>query len=112
MGRDRSNKGAQQTRMNQYTAQRAGGSLHKDSPGPTDKEGEPTGAQILAPIEESGQAVQMEIDVMAVDVNLLRADMRVLAERSVATEQQVTCMQTDIDTLKATISILRLKCAS
>ncbi|KAJ1106504.1 hypothetical protein NDU88_003905 [Pleurodeles waltl] len=95
--------------MDQYTTQSAGGILQKDSPGPTDKGGEPTGAQILAAIEASGQAVQMQISAMAADVYLLRADMRVVAERSVATEQQVTCIQTDTDTLKATVAILEAK---
>ncbi|KAJ1173119.1 hypothetical protein NDU88_004960 [Pleurodeles waltl] len=92
MSKDRSNKGTQQTRMDQYTAHAAGESLQKDSPGPTDNGGEPTGAQILAAIEASGQAVQMQIAAMAVDVNLLRPEMRVVAERLVATEQQVTCI--------------------
>ncbi|KAJ1177065.1 hypothetical protein NDU88_002329 [Pleurodeles waltl] len=88
MGKDRSSKGVQQTRMDQYTAQNAGGSLQKDSSGPTEKGAEPTGAQILAAFEASGQAVQTVIAAMAVNVNLLRADLRVVAERSVATEQQ------------------------
>ncbi|KAJ1204463.1 hypothetical protein NDU88_008240 [Pleurodeles waltl] len=63
MGNDRSNKGAQQTRMDQYTAQSAGESLQKDSPGPTDKGGEPNGAQILAAIEASRQAVQTMVQL-------------------------------------------------
>ncbi|KAJ1185905.1 hypothetical protein NDU88_002691 [Pleurodeles waltl] len=33
MGKDRANKGTQQTRMDQYTAQSAGASLQKDPPG-------------------------------------------------------------------------------
>ncbi|KAJ1082259.1 hypothetical protein NDU88_002427 [Pleurodeles waltl] len=59
--------------------------------------------QILAAIEASGQAVQAQIAAMAVDVNLLRVDLRVVAEHSVATEQQVIGLQADIDALKATI---------
>ncbi|KAJ1098798.1 hypothetical protein NDU88_003905 [Pleurodeles waltl] len=46
---------------------------------------------------------------IAVDVNLLRADLRVMAEQSVAPEQQVTCMQSDVDTLKASVDILKAK---
>ncbi|KAJ1083887.1 hypothetical protein NDU88_004042 [Pleurodeles waltl] len=109
MGKDRSNKDAQQTRMDQYTAQCAEGSVQKDSPGPTDKGGEPTRAQILAAIEASGQVVQTQIAAMAVDVNLLGADLRVVADRLAATEQQVTCIQIDIDKLKATVAILEAK---
>ncbi|KAJ1181713.1 hypothetical protein NDU88_006915 [Pleurodeles waltl] len=108
MGKNRSKKGAQQTRMDQYTAQRAGESLQKASR-PTDKGGKPTGAQILAAIEASGQVVQKQIATMTVDVNLLRADLWVMAERLVATEQQVTCIQTDTDMLKATVAILEAK---
>ncbi|KAJ1112148.1 hypothetical protein NDU88_000416 [Pleurodeles waltl] len=42
-------------------------------------------------------------------VNLLRTDLRVVAERSVATEKQVTCLQSEIDTLKASVAILEAK---
>ncbi|KAJ1118130.1 hypothetical protein NDU88_006325 [Pleurodeles waltl] len=72
MGKDRSNKGAQQTRMDQYTAQSAEGSLQNDSSGSIDKGGEPTGAQTLAALEASGQAVQTQLPAMAMDVNFLR----------------------------------------
>ncbi|KAJ1154069.1 hypothetical protein NDU88_006826 [Pleurodeles waltl] len=109
MDKDRSHKGAQQTRMDQYTTQSTGGSLQKDSPSPTGKGDEPTGAQIFAAIEASRQAVQTQIAAMVVDVNLLRAEWRVVAERWVAPEQQVTCLQIDIDTLKATVAILETK---
>ncbi|KAJ1125051.1 hypothetical protein NDU88_003490 [Pleurodeles waltl] len=109
MGKDRSSKGAQQTQMDQNTAQSAGGSLQKDSSGPTEKGAELTGAQILADIEASGQAVQTQIAAIAVDVNPLRADLRVVTERLVATEQQVACMQSDIDTLKASVATLEVK---
>ncbi|KAJ1135282.1 hypothetical protein NDU88_001723 [Pleurodeles waltl] len=101
-----SNKGAQQTKMEQYTAQNAGGSLQKDYRMPTGKGDEPTGIQILAAIEASGQAVQVQIAAIAVDINLLRVDLRVVAEHSVATEKQVTSLQTDMDTLKATVRFL------
>ncbi|KAJ1172404.1 hypothetical protein NDU88_004251 [Pleurodeles waltl] len=50
---------------------------------PSNKGSEPTGTQILAAIEASGQAVKSQIAAIAVDVNLLRADVRVVAERSV-----------------------------
>ncbi|KAJ1100111.1 hypothetical protein NDU88_005200 [Pleurodeles waltl] len=76
MGKDRANKGTQQTRMDQYTAQNAGASLQKDPPGPSEKGAEPTGAQILAAIESSSRATQTQIAAIAVDVNLLRADLR------------------------------------
>ncbi|KAJ1118241.1 hypothetical protein NDU88_006436 [Pleurodeles waltl] len=59
----------------------------------------PRGLPLLAPCGDSGGPV-------AVDVNLLRADLRVVAERSVATEQKVTCMQSDVDILKASVATL------
>ncbi|KAJ1198306.1 hypothetical protein NDU88_002148 [Pleurodeles waltl] len=90
MGKDRANKGTQQTQMDQYTAQSAGASLQKDPPGPSEKGAEPTGAQILANIESSSRPTQTQITSIAADVNLLRANLRVVAERSVATEQKVT----------------------
>ncbi|KAJ1185887.1 hypothetical protein NDU88_002673 [Pleurodeles waltl] len=95
--------------MDQYTTQSAEGSLQKDSSGPIDEGGEHTRAQIVAAIEAFGQAVQTQIGAMAVDINVLRADLRVVAERSVATESQVTGMQMDIDTLKATVATLEAK---
>ncbi|KAJ1158047.1 hypothetical protein NDU88_010743 [Pleurodeles waltl] len=92
--------------MDQYTVQSSGVSLQKDPPAPLEKGAEPTGAQILAAIESSRQAMQTQIAAIAVDVNLLRADLRVVAERSVATEKQVTCLQSEMDTLKALVAIL------
>ncbi|KAJ1180362.1 hypothetical protein NDU88_005584 [Pleurodeles waltl] len=76
MGKDRANKGTQQTRMDRYTAQSSGASLQKDPPGPLQKGAEPTGAQILAAIESSSLATQTQIAAIAVDVNLLRADLK------------------------------------
>ncbi|KAJ1213120.1 hypothetical protein NDU88_000759 [Pleurodeles waltl] len=106
MGKDKAEKGTQQTRMDQYTAHTMGGTLPQEPPCPVNKGSKPTGTQILATIEASGQAVKSQIAAMAVDVNLLRADLRVVAECSVATEQQVTSMQTDIDTLKTSVAAL------
>ncbi|KAJ1109125.1 hypothetical protein NDU88_006490 [Pleurodeles waltl] len=79
MGKDRANKGTQQTRMDQYTAQSSGASLQKDPPGSLEKGAEPAGAQILAAIESSRHAMQTQIAAIAVDFNLLRADLRVVA---------------------------------
>ncbi|KAJ1171927.1 hypothetical protein NDU88_003784 [Pleurodeles waltl] len=95
--------------MDQYTVQSSGVSLQKDPPGPLEKGADPTGAQILAAIESSRQAMQTQIAAIAVDVNLLRADLRVVEERSVATEKQVTCLQSEMDTLKASVAILEAK---
>ncbi|KAJ1217514.1 hypothetical protein NDU88_005108 [Pleurodeles waltl] len=92
--------------MDRYTVQNAGVSLPKDPPGPPERGAEPTGAQILAAIESSSRMTQTQIVAIAVDVNLLRADLRVVAERSLATEQKVTCMQSDVVTLKASVAIL------
>ncbi|KAJ1145220.1 hypothetical protein NDU88_011511 [Pleurodeles waltl] len=104
MGKDRANKGTQQTRMDQYTVQNAGASLQRDPPATLEKGAEPTGVQILAAIESSSQAKQTQIVAIAVDVNLLRADLSVVEERSVATEEKVTCMQSDVDILKASVA--------
>ncbi|KAJ1216501.1 hypothetical protein NDU88_004102 [Pleurodeles waltl] len=109
MGKERTAKGAQQTRMDQFTAQRVGGGSQREPNGPTEKACEPTGAEILGAIEASGQVVQAQIAAMAMDVNLLRADLRVVVERSVATEQQMNGIQTDIDDLKATVAALEAK---
>ncbi|KAJ1206526.1 hypothetical protein NDU88_001930 [Pleurodeles waltl] len=79
MGKDRATKGMQQTPMDQYTAQSAGASLQNDPPGPSEKGAKPTGAQILAAIESSSRATQTQIAAIAVDVILLRADLRVVA---------------------------------
>ncbi|KAJ1112926.1 hypothetical protein NDU88_001187 [Pleurodeles waltl] len=106
MGKDRANKGTQQTRMDKYTAQNAGASLEKDSPATWKKGTEPTGAQIIAAIESSSWATQTQIAAIAVDVILLRADLRAVAERSVATEQKVACMQSEVDILKASVTTL------
>ncbi|KAJ1123021.1 hypothetical protein NDU88_001494 [Pleurodeles waltl] len=62
--------------------------------------------RILAAIESSSWAMQAQIAAIAVDVNLLRADLRVVAERSVDTEQKVTCVQSDVDILKTLVATL------
>ncbi|KAJ1158338.1 hypothetical protein NDU88_011029 [Pleurodeles waltl] len=109
MDKDRTQKGTQQTRMDQYTVQGSGASLPKDHPGPSEGGAEPTRVQILAAIESSRHAMQTQIASIAVDVNLLRTDLRVVEERSVATEKQVTCLQSEMDTLKALVAILEAK---
>ncbi|KAJ1180242.1 hypothetical protein NDU88_005464 [Pleurodeles waltl] len=76
---------------------------------PLEKGAEPTGAQILAAIDSSWQAMQTQIAAIVVDVNLLRADLRVVEERSVANEKQVTDLQSEMDTLKASVAILEAK---
>ncbi|KAJ1194758.1 hypothetical protein NDU88_004044 [Pleurodeles waltl] len=53
--------------------------------------------------------MQTQIAAVAVDINLLRADLRVVAERSVATEKQVMGLQSEIDTLRASVAILEAK---
>ncbi|KAJ1128817.1 hypothetical protein NDU88_007191 [Pleurodeles waltl] len=75
MGKDRTHKGTQKTRMDQYTAQSSGASLQKDPTSPLEKGAEPTRVQILAAIESSRHAMQTQIAAIAVDVNLLRADL-------------------------------------
>ncbi|KAJ1120456.1 hypothetical protein NDU88_008623 [Pleurodeles waltl] len=58
------------------------------------------------PGRKSWLLLSLQIAAIAVDVNLLRDDLRVVAERLVATELKVTCMQSDVDTLKASVAIL------
>ncbi|KAJ1209513.1 hypothetical protein NDU88_004891 [Pleurodeles waltl] len=53
--------------------------------------------------------MQTQDAAIAADVNLLRADLRVMAERSVAIEKQVTCLQSEMDMLKAPLAILEAK---
>ncbi|KAJ1170711.1 hypothetical protein NDU88_002584 [Pleurodeles waltl] len=67
MGKDKARKGTQQTRMDQYTAQTMSGPLPQESSCPLNKGSEPTGTQILAAIEASGQAVKSQIAAIAVD---------------------------------------------
>ncbi|KAJ1213819.1 hypothetical protein NDU88_001450 [Pleurodeles waltl] len=95
--------------MDHYTAQSSGASLQKDPPGPLEKGAELTGAHMLAAIESSRQAMQTQIAAIAVDVSLLRADLRVVAECLVATEKQVAGLQSEMDTLKASVAILEAK---
>ncbi|KAJ1193679.1 hypothetical protein NDU88_002975 [Pleurodeles waltl] len=95
--------------MDQYTAQSSGATLQKDPPDPLEKGAESTVAQILAAIESLQHAMQTQIAAIVVDVNLLRADLRVVVESSVATEKQVTCLQSDMDMLKDSVAILKAK---
>ncbi|KAJ1199755.1 hypothetical protein NDU88_003588 [Pleurodeles waltl] len=53
--------------------------------------------------------MQTQIAPIAIDVNLLRADLIVVAERSVASEKQVTCLKSEMDTLKAPVASLEAK---
>ncbi|KAJ1179361.1 hypothetical protein NDU88_004595 [Pleurodeles waltl] len=87
MGKDKIAKGTQQTKMNQFMAQYAGGGSQHETSGLPGEACEPSGAKILPAIEASGQAVQTRIAAIAVDVNLLRTALRAVAERSVAMEK-------------------------
>ncbi|KAJ1195164.1 hypothetical protein NDU88_004445 [Pleurodeles waltl] len=62
-----------------------------------------------AAIEASGQAVETQIATIAIDVNLLRTDLRSVAEKSVATEKRVRTMRTELDHLKDTVATLEAK---
>ncbi|KAJ1104685.1 hypothetical protein NDU88_002094 [Pleurodeles waltl] len=104
IGKDTAAKGDQQ-----FTAQHAGGGSQCETSGPPGTVWESSGAQILMAIEASGQAVQAQIAAIAVNVNLLRTDLRAVGERSVATEKQVNTMQTDLDALKDTVATLEAK---
>ncbi|KAJ1174761.1 hypothetical protein NDU88_000053 [Pleurodeles waltl] len=53
--------------------------------------------------------MKTQIAPVATDVNLLRTDLRVVAEHSVATEKRVTCLQSKMDMLKASVAILEAK---
>ncbi|KAJ1114771.1 hypothetical protein NDU88_003002 [Pleurodeles waltl] len=70
---------------------------------------EPSWAQILVAFEASGQVVQGQNAAIAVYVILLRTDLRAATERSVATEKQVSIMQTNLDALKVTVATLVAK---
>ncbi|KAJ1199876.1 hypothetical protein NDU88_003708 [Pleurodeles waltl] len=86
MGKDRTAKGVQQTSMDQFTELNTGGGLQPEPSEPSGGAGEPSGTQILVAIEAYGQAVQEQISAMAVDINLLRTDLRAVVEKSVAAE--------------------------
>ncbi|KAJ1112214.1 hypothetical protein NDU88_000482 [Pleurodeles waltl] len=100
--------GAQQTKMDQLTAPDTGGD-------PQPKLGglsgacEPSGAQIMAVIETSGQAVQAQIAAIAVDVNPLKTDLRAVAESSVATEHHLDVLKATVATLKAKARMLEAR---
>ncbi|KAJ1106275.1 hypothetical protein NDU88_003676 [Pleurodeles waltl] len=95
--------------MDQFPATNTGGGPQPEPSGPSEDVREPSMAQILAAIEASGQAVQAQIAAIAMDVNLLRTDLRAVTERSVATEQQVSTIQMDLDALKANVATLEAK---
>ncbi|KAJ1112393.1 hypothetical protein NDU88_000657 [Pleurodeles waltl] len=69
----------------------------------------PPGRKSWLLLRSSQHAMQTQIAAMAVDVNLLRTDLRVVAEHSVSTEKQVTCLQSEMDMLKASVATLELK---
>ncbi|KAJ1098338.1 hypothetical protein NDU88_003453 [Pleurodeles waltl] len=107
MGKDFLAWGAHKTKMDQFTAPGAGGGLQLELSEGSQDMSEPSGAQILAATEASGQAVQAKNEAMALYVNLLRSDLPALVERFIAMEQQVTTMQTELDALKPLCSPLR-----
>ncbi|KAJ1110555.1 hypothetical protein NDU88_007905 [Pleurodeles waltl] len=106
MGKERGTNGAQQTKIDQFTVaagRRSVTALIGGLPGDVI---EPSGAQILAARGASGQSVQTQIAAIVVDVNLLRTDLCAVAERSVATEKQVSTIRTELDDLKDTVATL------
>ncbi|KAJ1155553.1 hypothetical protein NDU88_008282 [Pleurodeles waltl] len=99
-------KSTQQTKMDLYTAQSTGSGQRMFSSGTPRDRSEPSGTQILAAIEASGLAVHAKIEAMALDVNLLRTDLCAVAERSFETDQQVSTMRKELDSLKAPVIAL------
>ncbi|KAJ1173875.1 hypothetical protein NDU88_005700 [Pleurodeles waltl] len=88
MGKERTASVTQKTKMDQFKTRNMGGGSQREPRWPTGEGCKPSWAQILAVIEASGQTVQAQIAAIAVDVNLLRVVLQVVAERSVATKQQ------------------------
>ncbi|KAJ1174799.1 hypothetical protein NDU88_000090 [Pleurodeles waltl] len=90
--------------MDRYVAQGS----QRESDEQTGANPEPSSAQILAAIEASRLAVQTKIETMALDVNLLGVDLHAVPERSIKTEQHVSALQNELDTLKAMEAALEL----
>ncbi|KAJ1083232.1 hypothetical protein NDU88_003391 [Pleurodeles waltl] len=65
-----------------------------------------TQAQILAAIEASSMAVQAKIQVIALNLHLLRTDVCKVAERTVTMKRHVCELQMEMQTLKATVTAL------
>ncbi|KAJ1145225.1 hypothetical protein NDU88_011516 [Pleurodeles waltl] len=81
MGKYRMAKGAQRIQMDRFMAQHPGEGSQLKAGGLPGEVCKPSGAQILAEIKASRQAVQTQIAAIAVDVNLLRTDLRAMALR-------------------------------
>ena len=71
----------------------------------TDPQG-PTGTRILAAIEALSTKMQTKIGEVTQEVNLLRAELRKVAERSLTTEQDVTKLKEELAALKTTVTEL------
>ncbi|KAJ1091711.1 hypothetical protein NDU88_004828 [Pleurodeles waltl] len=69
---------------------------------------DPTGAQILAAIEATGVGLRTQTVTVSTEMNLLRVDLRKLAERYLETEQQVHKLQEEVAGLCSAVSILNL----
>ncbi|KAJ1157953.1 hypothetical protein NDU88_010649 [Pleurodeles waltl] len=90
--------------MDQFTAQHPGGRSPCNIGGLPGEVSKPSGAQILAAIEASGQAVETQIAALAIDVNLLRMDLRAVTEKSMATEKKLGTIRTELDDLNDTVA--------
>ncbi|KAJ1100352.1 hypothetical protein NDU88_005438 [Pleurodeles waltl] len=69
---------------------------------------ESTGIQVLTAIKVSNLAVQTKVMTIAIDVNLLRADLRKVAERTVETETNVTELREEISVLNTAVAALKV----
>ncbi|KAJ1139760.1 hypothetical protein NDU88_006127 [Pleurodeles waltl] len=62
-------------------------------------EGEPTRAELLATIHGAGVALEAKIEMVAVEVNLLRADLRKVSDKVRVAEGSIVDLQTEVGTL-------------
>ncbi|KAJ1179607.1 hypothetical protein NDU88_004841 [Pleurodeles waltl] len=106
MGKDRTARGAQQTKMDHFMSQGVSKRPQTKDRQTLRSPTEPVGAQILAPSEASGLAVQMKTDSIALDLNLLRADSCKVTGRSMEMEGQVEEQHEAVTRLWATVMAL------
>ncbi|KAJ1115350.1 hypothetical protein NDU88_003574 [Pleurodeles waltl] len=87
----------QQTTMDQFAAHSSIGCPQAADPDGLQVPQGTTGVKILVAIKTFNMAVQVKIEVIDLDVSLLRTEVRKVMERTVATQSHIGELQTEME---------------
>lgn len=109
MRKDRMSRSTQPNTITQYTTQRLPSqriTRQTGQDGEPEDTGEPSRAELLKAIQGSHSALERQIETVSIDVNLLRTDLRKVADKVTDAEGNIEQLQGEVASLKKTVTHL------